>query len=141
MNHSSSNQSFSSTQPPSSAEVRTPARLIITAASSSSSSCYLGEAELHHQAVSDELDVLLHQLTVHPDQLHRQSFGQELLRMKTTSAIKTSETPTTRRVFVGRRPPTCSISTAFLMMPVTVSTDGLFTRCLNIRQAKSQCRP
>lgn len=36
---------------------------------------------------------------------------------------------------------TCSISTAFLMMSLTVCADGLSTRCLNIRQAKSQCRP
>lgn len=40
---------------------------------------YLVEAELQHQSVGYELDVLLHQLAVHPDQLHGQSLGQKLL--------------------------------------------------------------
>lgn len=36
---------------------------------------------------------------------------------------------------------TCSIWTAFKMMLLTVASEGLFTKCLNIRQAKSQWRP
>ena len=41
---------------------------------------YLFEAKLQHQSVSHKLDVLLHQVTVHPNQLHWQSHGQELLK-------------------------------------------------------------
>lgn len=40
---------------------------------------YLVEAQLQQQAVGHKLDVLLHELTVHPDQLHRQRLRQELL--------------------------------------------------------------
>lgn len=36
---------------------------------------------------------------------------------------------------------TCSIWTAFTMIFLTVASDGLFTKCLNIKQAKSQWRP
>lgn len=36
---------------------------------------------------------------------------------------------------------TCSISTAFLMSFLTDASEGLLTKCLNIRQAKSQWRP
>lgn len=35
----------------------------------------------------------------------------------------------------------CSIVTASLIMLYTRSCDGLLIRCLNIRQAKSQCNP
>lgn len=101
---------------------------------------YLGTAELQHQSVGHELDVLLHELAVHPDQVDGQSLGQELLDPEQRG---TGETGGTRQIAArdGSARPTCSISTAFLMMSVTVCVDGLFSRCLNIRQAKSQCRP
>lgn len=40
---------------------------------------YLIESQLQHQSVSYKLDILVHEVTVHPNQLHRQSVGQELL--------------------------------------------------------------
>jgi len=39
----------------------------------------LGAAEGHEQAVSHKLDVELHQVAVHPDELHGQRLRQELL--------------------------------------------------------------
>ncbi|KAK1889196.1 Beta/gamma crystallin domain containing protein 2 [Dissostichus eleginoides] len=41
---------------------------------------YLGEAQLQHQAVSHELDVLLHQIAFHPVSFDGQRLRQELLR-------------------------------------------------------------
>ena len=35
----------------------------------------------------------------------------------------------------------CSMTTASLIIIFMVSSDGLWTRCLYIKQAKSQCRP
>jgi hypothetical protein len=39
----------------------------------------LGTVELGEQAIRDKLDVLSHESRVHPDQLHRERIGQELL--------------------------------------------------------------
>lgn len=36
---------------------------------------------------------------------------------------------------------TCSMRTAFMMISFTLSSDGLCIKCLNMRQAKSQCKP
>lgn len=54
---------------------------------------YLAAAELQHQSVGHELDVLLHELTVHPNQIHRQSLGQELLHPDQRDQSDQRETP------------------------------------------------
>ena len=41
---------------------------------------YLVESKLQHQSVRHKLNVLLHHVTVHPNQLHWQGYGQELLK-------------------------------------------------------------
>lgn len=40
-----------------------------------------------------------------------------------------------------RQTVTCSMRTAFMMISFTLSSDGLCIKCLNMRQAKSQCKP
>ena len=107
---------------------------------------YLIKAQLKHKSVRHKLDVRLHQIAVHAYQFHGQGFGKELL---TKGQTQNDEKPLRLMqifVFFQNRlrpafPQTCSISTAFLIMLLTVSSEGLFNRCLNMRHAKSQCRP
>lgn len=84
--------------------------------------------QLDEQVVSDELDVLGHEATVHPNHVHGQGLCQECLRFKIRS-MKTII------------PKTCSILTASLMISWILSCDSLLFKCEYIRQAKSRCRP
>lgn len=43
---------------------------------------HLGTAQFQHQSVGHKLNVAFHELTVHPDQVDRESFSQELLRRR-----------------------------------------------------------
>lgn len=73
---------------------------------------YLAKAQLQHKSICHKLDVLLHQSAIHPNELH-------------SSSVRNS----------------CSILTALTIISFTLCSEGLCNRCLNIRQAKSQCKP